>query len=76
MSKSRRISVNIDDYPRCASCEMPVESFYAVEGDKSISLVVECHRDIETVILDGRTLEGLDFTTIGIKMAFSKRNEE
>ena len=67
-----RIPINIDEYPRCGRCEMPVEDFYAVELENSLELVVECHQAIERVSITAESLKVIQIGSVAITSAFDK----
>lgn len=67
------VNVEIDpvDWPRCARCRMPVESFRAIDTGDSISFVTECHGETELATIPDDVWDTVMGTHVNLGQAFN-----
>ena len=51
----KTIEIDIDDWPRCAKCDMPVEQFSGTDDGTALTFVAMCHGEVQSATIPDST---------------------
>jgi hypothetical protein len=70
------ISIDPEDWPRCAICDMPVENFKGVDTGDSLSFLAQCHGAEEITQLPDELWDTVIGTAVTLGTAFGEKQDD